>query len=191
MPTIRASLPLCALLLLLAACRIPDQRSAIEVRGVQTFVDEGDSNEVDEPSGVGIALISIPERLAHIPFGVEVGYQRLEDDGALGPTDQELTQDIVWAGIRAEFLSGVWRPHIGAGVLFVDGEVERITGNVSDTDDLSSPGLYVELGSRLRLTKALHIGLGVRQTFLLEDDIDGEDIEFDFLEVFVSAGFSF
>lgn len=161
------------------------------MRGVQTFVDDGDSDAVDEPSGFGVALVSLPGPLAYIPFGVEVGYQRLEDDGPLGGIEQELTQDIFWAGVRAELLSGHWRPHIGAGVLFVDGEVERSFDNVSNSDDLSSPGLYVELGSRVRLSNVLHLGFGARQTFLLEDDVDGQEVEFDFTEIYASVGLSF
>ncbi len=183
-----------ALLPLVSACRLTDQRNAVEVRGVQVSLSTDPLDAVDEPAGAGVALLGMLDTKAYVPVAFEVGIQSLSDDGRTGPLDQveqDLDAIVGWVGVRGELLSGHWRPHLGTGLLFVDGEVEGGTGSVTSTEDFSSFGVYVELGTRIRLTNTIHIGVGVRQTFLLEDDIGEFDTEFDFTEFYGALGFTF
>lgn len=181
-----------ALLPLVSACTLTDQRNAVEVRGVQASLSTDPLEAVDQPTGGGVAFLGMLDTQAYLPVAFEVGVQSLTDDGSIGVVDQELETLMGWVGVRAELLSGHWRPHLGTGLVFVDGEVEGGTGGVvTDTADFSSLGAYIELGTRIRMTNIFHIGVGVRQTFLLEDDINGAGTEFDFTEFYAALGMTF
>lgn len=156
-------------------------------------VDDSDSRQIDRPLGIGVALVGMPILEAYVPIAFEFGVQYMHDSGVQAGSVQETSSGLVWLGVRAELSDSKWRPHIGAGLmgLAIDLRRRRSQDFTHHSDQLNSFGLYVEAGMRLRATEHWHLGLGLRQSVGLQDHLDGDPLDLDFLEIYGSLGYSF
>lgn len=184
---------LLALALGAPSCQSVDNTNAIELRGLMETVDDSDMRQIDRPLGVGVAFVGMPIREAYVPIAFEFGVQYMHDAGVDRDQVQETSSNLVWLGVRAELDSGQWRPHLGVGLMGLGIHIRRRGSQdfTHQSEQLDSFGLYVEAGLRLRATQHWHLGLGLRQSVGLQDHLDGQATDLDFLEIYGGLGYSF
>lgn len=172
-------------LLVLAACNSTDYRHAFELRYTEGEpVDLGDGYA--DSDGVAVAYtVYRRDTDEGLPIGFEMGVGEQSDssDGApSGAPPAELYH--AWIGAFREFGESVVRPFAGVGVMSTE----------LQTADSSNPaefGPYLQLGVRFYLSPAYHMAIGYRESFGIEDTVDGNTYDLATRQVFFSLGFSF
>ena len=176
---------LALLLTFLAACNSTDYRHALELRySEDEAVDRGPG--FGDSDGAAVAYSVYRRDTGEgLPIGLEVGIGQQSDSSTGGPgggPSAELYHS--WIGAFREFGESVVRPFAGVGVI----STELDSANSSNPTDF---GPYVQLGVRFYLTPAYHMAIGYRESFGIEDTVDGQDYELDTRQVFFSLGFGF
>ncbi len=189
----RPAVPLWAIAfaLCLGSCRSLEHKTAIEGRFEMVETDEELYQDAGEPVGGSVALLSMPIQGASHRLGWEIGVGRSEDSFDLALGEYTLQSEDAWVGLRYSFLDGHWRPYVSAGAQFTQHEVTLDFMGVETirrTDDI---GPYVEAGLQLRLSRALHVSLGYRETIGLEGSLPPLDLDLDSSRSFLGFGWSF
>jgi opacity protein-like surface antigen len=157
-------------------------RISIYIGGRQ--LDEDDYEPVDEQVMFGIEYVrERPEDVA----GFEIGLMGSEDDGDLGPFDVEGRTSEIYAGVHKSFGTDVVRPYVGAGIAYINSEVE--VANVDD-DDGSAAG-YAHAGINFDISPSFAIGFDFRWLFASDLEIAGVDTDADYGQLAVVLGFAF
>ena len=186
-------LTLSCLVLTLVSCQASDQLVAVELRAARASIDDlagplGTEEFIDRPGGGGVSVMTMPIQGADLPIGFELGIDVGTQTHERDLIDNDLWAANAWLGARYEFLDDHLRPYIGGGLVVARDEVHVAT---SPDSTLSDWGLYLEVGLRLRVDRRFHVGIGVRRTFELEDEIAGQEIDLDYDQAFISAGLAF
>lgn len=172
-------------LLILAACNSTDYRHALELRYTEGEpVDLGD--DYSDSDGVAVAYtVYRRDTDEGLPIGLEIGIGEQYDssDGAsTGAPPAELYH--AWIGAFREFGESVVRPFVGVGAISTELQI-------ADSSNPTGFGPYVQLGVRLYLSPAYHMAIGYRESFGIEDTVDGNTYELNTRQVFISLGFGF
>lgn len=142
---------------------------------------------IEDQEGFGLEFSREP---ATMGFGWEVGVARYTDDerNSIGIVESELTE--VYLGARRTFghALAVWRPHFGGGVSYMLADVQNQAG--VDDDD-SSLAAYVHGGLSAFVTRHLALGVDFRWLFLSKLRLHDEDLDADYLQLALTAGWSF
>ncbi|MFT7676641.1 MAG: hypothetical protein ACI8QC_000614 [Planctomycetota bacterium] len=166
------------LLTFLTACNSTDYRHALELRVSED--EPGDAgNAFGESDGAGVAYtVYRRDTDEGLPIGFELGIGQQSD----GATHGELNH--AWMGAFREFGESVVRPFVGVGVI----NTELVRGAGADAGEF---GPYAQVGLRVYLTPAYHMAIGYRESFGIEDTVDGQDYDLTTIQVFFSLGFGF
>lgn len=142
---------------------------------------------IEDQEGFGLEFSREP---ATMDFGWEVGVMRFTDDerDSMGLVESELSE--IYLGARRTFghARAVWRPHFGGGVSYMFADVENQAG-VSDDD--SSLAAYMHGGLSAFVTRHLTIGVDLRWLLLSKLRVHGENLDADYLQLALTAGWSF
>jgi len=181
----------CAIALGLVACTHYQHKSTIELRAVGVQTQEDAFQDADEPVGGALSYVSMPIQGSDNLWSWEFRVGQAEDSFDLTQGSYALSTRDAWLGTRYTFLDGHWRPYLGAGVQYTDHSVTLDFNGMSlerSTDDV---GVYGEVGLQLRLTRALHLSLGYRETFGMEGDLAPLELDLDTQRAFFGVGWSF
>jgi len=191
-------LALCLALSSLAACAsvqtsgptpVPDSTTSRENRiGIylgQRQLDDDEWSPLDEQPMFGLEYSREGEGDA---VGFEVGIMGSADDDTVLGTDVEVSTGELYGGIRKTFGEDVLRPYVGAGISFVNLEVDA--SGLGDDDD-TSPAFYAHGGLAIAASDAFMIGLDLR--FLLGSDLEiaGVDTDADYVQLALMLGIGF
>jgi hypothetical protein len=142
---------------------------------------------IEDQEGFGLEFSREP---ATMDFGWEVGVMRYTDDerDSLGLVESELME--VYIGARRTFghALAVWRPHFGGGASYLFADVQNQAG--VDDDD-SSLAAYVHGGLSAFVTRHVTLGVDLRWLFLSKLRLHGENLDADYLQLAITAGWSF
>jgi hypothetical protein len=142
---------------------------------------------IEDQDGYGLEFSREP---ATMDFGWEIGVMRYADDerDSLGLVESDLME--VYVGARRTFghALAVWRPHFGGGVSYLAADVQDQAG--LDDDD-ASLAAYVHGGLSAFVTRHLTVGVDGRWLLLSKLRIHGEDLDADYLQLAITAGWSF
>jgi hypothetical protein len=156
--------------------------------------------DLDEAVALGVHFAYEPPSWpVGLEMGVLGGYS--EDDALaelpeIGPVDLdlELSTSELYFGLGRSFRLGErWRPYVGAGLslVMVEGELSSTVLGGSDTeDDLSAAG-YVHGGVLVELGRSFHVGLDGRAVLGTDLELDGLEIDADYLQLALVAGWRF
>lgn len=152
--------------------------------GARQFDDDFEPLEDQGTFGVGYSM-----EPAKWPIGWEAGFFVTAADDEVGGFDVESFTSEFYGGVRKSFGEGVVRPYVGAGValLFVAADGE---GPIDEDDDLGI-GAYAHGGVDFQISPLFSLGLDVRGLFGPEVEIYGSDLNADYFQYTLSAGFSF
>lgn len=190
-------LALCLALSSLAACAsvqssptpVPDSTAPPENRiGIylgQRQLDEDEWEPLDEQPVFGLEYSREAEGDA---VGFEVGIMGSADDDTVLGTDVEVSTGELYGGIRKTFGEDVLRPYVGAGLSFLNLQVDA--SGLGDDDD-TSPAFYAHGGLAIAASDTFMIGLDLR--FLLGSDLEiaGVDTDSDYVQLALMLGIGF
>lgn len=142
---------------------------------------------IEDQEGYGLEFSREP---ATMDFGWELGVMRYTDDerDSLGLVESELME--IYVGARRTFghALAVWRPHFGGGVTYLLADVQNQLG--VDDDD-SSLAAYVHGGLTAFVTRHVTLGVDLRWVLLSKLRLHDEDLDADYLQLALTAGWSF
>lgn len=108
-----------------------------------------------------------------------------------GPVDVDVKADLAEVSFGVQFIgnrNGIVRPFIGGGLNYVQADIELRSGSLEAEEDDESTGIYGEGGVFWRLGPAFNIGLNVRATLGNEFDIEGEELDGEYIQGGVLLG---
>jgi len=156
--------------------------------------------ELDEAVALGVHFAYEPPGW---PLGFEMGVLGgySQDDAVaeipdlgLVDLDLELSTSELYLGLGRSFRLGERvRPYLGAGLslVMVEGELSSTVLGGSDTeDDLSAAG-YLHGGLLVEVGESFHVGLDGRALLGTDLDLDGLEVDADYLQLALVAGWRF
>lgn len=157
--------------------------------GLRQF-DEDDWEPIEEQVALAVEFVS---QSAGAIAGFEAGFSYSTDDDdfdAGGVTlDAEAEVFEVYAGVHKSFLDSMRvRPYVGAGLTYLQGEIELSGGGGSADDDDDVFGVYLHGGLGLPLNDRLEAGVDVRTIFADDFDVFGNDADADYAQASVFLG---
>ncbi|MCP3918475.1 MAG: porin family protein [bacterium] len=167
----------------------PRQSSRLEVLYGERNLDN-DFDPIDEPDVLGATYMTFRDgELA----GWEIGYQRVNDDDEVGSIDIDLEMNEIFGGGRYEFDvgHGPVHPYIGAGLSYLDAEVEASSGSLSGDIDDETLGIYAHAGVYVNVGGELTLGVDFRALFDADLEFGGVDTEGDYTQLAFTIGFGF
>ena len=151
----------------------------------QRNLDEDDYMPVDEQGVFGVEYVR--ESPGSI-IGWEIGLMGSYDEDRIGGFDVEGSTGELYTGVHKTFLTGVVRPYVGAGISFINSEVE-VVGLGKDDDD--SVAGYAHLGVMFHVTELFFLGLDVRALFGSDMTIAGVSTDADYGQLALNLGWAF
>jgi hypothetical protein len=190
--TVKTVAPL-FLLAVLAACasdRNPsgdNLNAASRTNRVSVYVgkrqlDHGDWEPVDEQLAFGLDFAHVPDAI-----GWEIGLQGSRDSREESGLDIRGEMTEISAGLRVQAGDDVIRPYAGAGVAWLNAEIDA---DVVDDDD-DSFAAYAHAGLTCDMGPSFYIGFDGRIVFGSSLSLLGDDTDADYAQLAVLVGFAF
>jgi len=151
----------------------------------QRNLDEDDYTPVDEQSVFGVEYV---REAPGSVIGWEIGLMGSYDEDRVGGFDVEGSTGELYGGVHKTFLTGVVRPYLGAGISFINSEVE-VVGLGKDDDD--SVAGYAHLGVLFQVSALFSLGLDARALFGSDMQIAGVSTDADYGQLALILGFAF
>ena len=151
----------------------------------QRSLDSTDYSPVEDQLTIGVEYVH--ERPDSI-VGWELGFMASGDDSNLFGFEVKGNTYEVYGGLHKSFGNAVVKPYIGAGVAYINSEVE-VSGIASEND--SSIAGYAHGGLTFDLTDTFYLGLDARLLFGSSMTIAGVDTDADYVQYALTAGWSF
>jgi hypothetical protein len=151
----------------------------------QRSLDSTDYSPVEDQLTFGVEYVR--ERPDSV-LGFELGFMASADDATVAGFDVKGKTYEAYAGLHKSFGSAVIKPYIGAGVAYINSEVE-VSGFGSE-DDSSFAG-YAHGGLTFDLTDTFYLGVDARLLFGSSMTIAGVDTDADYVQYAVTAGGAF
>lgn len=151
----------------------------------QRSLDEDDYDPVEDQATLGFEF---SQEKVDSAIGWEIGIMGSGADEEVGATDVEGRTGELYGGVRKSFGHNVVRPYVGAGLAFINSDIE-VSGVGSD-DDTSLAG-YAHGGVAFAVSEAFLLGLDLRVLFGSDLEIAGIDTDADYgqLALFMAFGF--
>ncbi|QDV07330.1 hypothetical protein Poly30_28540 [Planctomycetes bacterium Poly30] len=185
-----------ALLLSLVSCQagpppaggavLPDRISKTTVLVGQRQLEESEWAPVEDQFLLGAEYSSISTQAN---FGPEFGFNGSYASEDLGGLTLDATLLEAYLGGRIQSTTGNARPFFGAGGVLTYGEIELSNGFSSASADDTVLGFYLHGGLSVRASESLEIVFDVRKRFGSDAEIEGVEIDVDYLTF--AIGFSF
>lgn len=152
--------------------------------GLRQFDD--DFEPLEDQGTIGVGYSMEPPKW---PVGWEAGFFVTAADDEVGGFDVESVTSEFYGGVRKSFGEGVARPYVGAGLslLFAAFDAE---GPVDEDDDIGI-GAYAHGGVDFQISPLFSLGFDVRGLFGTELEIYGSDLDANYWQYALVAGFSF
>ncbi len=153
--------------------------------GARSF-DFGD--EVSDIEDQGVIGVEFSQEYAQWPVGWEAGIMGSAASDDVNGNDIDSATAELYGGVRKSFGTGRFRPYVGAGLSWI--RVAFDTDALGEDDD-GSLGVYAHGGVAYQFTPLFSLGLDVRGLFGTDIDLYGENLDADYGQVALVAGFSF
>lgn len=154
--------------------------------------DEIEDVELDALDGQPVGGVTVDFSGGSVPFNWAIGLYRSsrEEDENFGfaSITVEVTFTELSFGVHKDFESGGAHPFVGGGVTYMKAEVELSSGGQSGDEDDTQLAIYGEGGVFWRLGSAFNIGVGGRAVFGTDFDLDGADLNGDYLQAGLILG---
>ncbi len=150
------------------------------------------SDDNIEDAGVedqGVIGVQFSQQRADWAVGWEAGLLISADSDDGQGFDVDVATAELYGGVRKSFGSGVVRPYVGAGLSLIGVAVDVEV--LDDDDDDSALGFYAHGGVDFQITPLFSLGLDVRGLLGADVELFGADIDTDYLQFALAAGFSF
>lgn len=156
-------------------------------------IDEDAFTPTDSPAVFAVEFSQAPEQGGlGFEFGLGLGFD--DEDGVILPdstvADLELRQAELYAGMRAEFVTGPIRPYIGGGGTFLSSTTTIRQGFLQAEDDDSVLGAYLHGGVQADVNDVFFIGLDYRRVFAEDYEFGGASFSADYDQVSLVLGFN-
>ena len=137
--------------------------------------DDWDDGEADFADQFALGLVGNIPITSHLEGVVGFWGSAAEED--VDGSDVTSRNSELSLGLRGIFGTGTLRPYIGAGISFVEGELESREGNTTTTTDDGSIGAYLSAGLVIHVHEAVYLGFDVRAMGGADYDIQGEELD--------------
>lgn len=152
-------------------------------------LDENDFEPVDTQTFIGA---EVDFAISDWPINLAGGIYRSTKSDSIGSADVEATiTEVSFGAMKTWDVMGNMHPFVGGGLSMVQVEAEADAGGVSTSDDDTGTAFYAEGGVYWRLGSAMNLGAHGRFNRGSSHDIGGGDIDSDYFQIGVLAGFAF